>query len=203
MAGQLTFDATTGRYIEADGSLVPATAIRAALDGDLARITWETAKIGADLRAGRISLESWRMMMRTLIKQTHLTAATIASGGRASMTPEAYGRVGAAVRQEYAFLEQWVGEITGGWTLDGRLVSRAALYVQAARNTFHETQSAEMLKRGMTLERSVLHPAEHCAQCLVEAAAGFRPIGQMVPIGERTCGRNCKCTVVYSTEAAA
>jgi hypothetical protein len=197
----MRFDARTGRYLTANGETVPATAVRAALDSDIARLTRETARLADELRAGRISLEAWRMEMRTLIKQGHLTAATIARGGRLAMGPAAYGRVGAAVRDEYAYLEAWVDEIRAGWTLDGRLTSRAALYMNAARTTFHQTQAAEMLVRGMTLERSVLHPAEHCAQCVAEAEAGYRPIGVMVPIGERTCGRNCKCTVVYQGAA--
>jgi predicted ABC-type ATPase len=54
----------------------------------------------------------------------------------------------------------------------------------------------------MDLEKSVLHPAEHCQQCITESDAGFRPIGEMVPIGSRTCGRNCRCTVVYQRSNA-
>lgn len=202
MASRLTFDPQTGRFSTLSGRVVPPSEVRAAIDRDLVGLTRETERLAGDLRAGRLSLEAWRRDMRTLIKQSHLTMATLAQGGRAAMTPEAYGRVGGIVARENQFLEQWVEEIKAGWTLDGRLTSRSALYVNAARGTFHGVQSAEMLRRGVTLERSVTHPAEHCAECLAEAAAGFRPIGVMIPIGSRVCGRNCRCTVVFQRDAA-
>jgi hypothetical protein len=50
---------------------------------------------------------------------------------------------------------------------------------------------------GFEEARSVLHPADHCPGCLVEAEKGWQPIGAMVPIGERDCKGNCRCTVEY------
>lgn len=193
----LSWDDLAGRYRRADGRFVPATQVREELDKALSNAARRTVTLADDYRAGRIGLVVWRLQMRQVIKETHLYAAALAQGGWAQMTPEAYGRVGQVIRLEYGFLEQWVGQIQGGWVLDGRLTSRSQLYAAAARGTFHRIQAEQMLRRGMDMEKSVLHPAEHCAQCVSEAAHGFRPIGEMVPIGQRTCLRNCKCTVVY------
>jgi hypothetical protein len=199
----IRWDAQIGRFRYPSGMLVSAVQVRSELDKSLLATGRRVKSLGDDLRAGRISLDAWRVEMKQSVKDTHLRASALARGGWDQMTPTDFGRAGQRIKQEYGFLEKWVGEIRAGAPLDGRLGSRGQLYAAAARSTFHQVQAEEMLKRGMDLEKSVLHPAEHCQVCVDEAAAGFRPIGEMIPIGERTCGRNCKCSVVYQrTEAA-
>jgi hypothetical protein len=199
---KFTWDASAGRYRQANGRVVTQAQVRAAIDRDLQHLNTTAARLAGDLRSGRISLESWRVEMKRIIKHTHMGEAAIAKGGRAQMMPVDYGRVGQIVREEYRHLEGWVNEIKAGAPLDGRLQNRAKLYTQAGRATFHKVERLEMRDHGAEFERSVLHPADHCGQCVAEADAGFRPIGVMVPIGERECGRNCRCTVVYQRSAA-
>lgn len=201
-APKLTWIASAGRFQRADGRFVPESVVRAELDRSLMASQQRIRMLGDDLRSGRISLEGWRVQFKAEIKNAHLRGAALAKGGWERMGPADFGRVGQIVRGEYAHLEAWVGAIRDGAPLDGRLTTRGNLYAQAGRGTFHKVQEQEMLQRGVQLERSILHPADHCDQCIAEAAAGFRPIGQMVPIGERTCGRSCRCSIQYQREAA-
>jgi hypothetical protein len=194
---KLRWDRANGRFRDSQGRFLARSAIRAALDRDLARLNLDVAKLGDDLRAGRISLDQWRQQFRDIIKHVHLGSAAIATGGRAQMTDADLGRVGQIVRIHYQALEGWVQEINAGWVLDGRLASRSRLYVQAGRTTFHAVERDGMATRGFDEERSVLHDAEHCAECVLEAAKGFQPIGQMIPVGSRQCLSNDKCSVEY------
>lgn len=195
---RLTWDPDVGRYRRENGRVLSLVEVRRALDADAANLA-DYAKLLADqVVEGRISLDQWRGEMRTLIKQTHLTAAAMAKGGRAQLTPSDFGRVGQIVKTEYQRLDGWVTELIAGVApADGRMRPRAAMYAQAGRHTYHQIEAREMLDRGLDEERSVLHPAEHCGECLAEAAAGWRPIGLMIPIGSRTCLRNCRCGVEY------
>ena len=198
----LTFDPDLGRYHTAGGRVITAAQVRAEMDRSLLKTAQRTQRLGDDLRAGRISLDVWRVEMKSAIKDAHLRSAALAKGGWDRMTPSDFGRVGQLVRDEYRALEQWTEEIKTGLPLDGRLRTRGQLYAQAGRATFHQVQAVEMARRGMELERSVLSPADHCGQCVSEDRRGWRPIGQMIPIGERTCGRSCRCTVEFKREAA-
>jgi hypothetical protein len=200
---KLTWDESAGKYRRSDGRVVTAREVRLALDRDLLVLRNEAARLTERMRTGELAIDVWRAELRTLIKQTHLTSTAIAAGGRSQVSQAEWGLAGQIIREEYGHLDGWVVDILNGDApLDGRMQSRAQLYAEAGRNSFHEAERRDQQQRGMDLEKSVLHPAEHCWQCLAEAEAGFRPIGEMVPIGSRECGRRCRCTVVYARAAA-
>lgn len=199
----LRWDAAAGRYRRANGSFVSAGVVRAELDKSLAVTAQRTRALAEDLRAGRISLDGFRTELRAVIKDTQLRSAALARGGWAQMDATAFGRTGQIIRSEYGYLEGWIAEIQAGAPLDGRLNARASLYAQAGRGTFHLVQAEEMVKQGTDLEANVLHPAEHCAECLAQTDMGWVEIGTLVPVGSRECMRNCRCTISYKRSAAA
>lgn len=84
-----------------------------------------------------------------------------------------------------------------GSCADGRFVNRAKMYAQAGRHTYEETRRSDMMTAGMTEARSIRHSGDSCYGCKTQAAIGWQPILQLVPIGTRDCLRNCKCTVQY------
>ncbi len=195
---RVLWDAEAGRYRDAaTGRFVTHTAIRRALEQSLANLTRRTDGLAADLRAGRISLVEWRNEMRDIVKHTQMAAAELARGGRAQMTQSDYGRVGQAVRRQYGFLEAWVEQIKAGLPFDGRMESRARQYLRAARTTYIANETRALSARGYDEVRSVLHPAEHCAECIAEAARGFVAVSQLVPLGSRTCRSNDRCSLEF------
>ncbi len=183
-------DPKTGRYIT-------QVAVRRALEESLANLVRLTDTLAGDLRSGRISLLKWRDEMRTIIKQTHLAAQELAVGGRRQMTQADYGRVGQQVRVQYGFLENWVQQIQAGKPVDATTESRARQYLRSARTAYMGHAARAMRERGFDEVRSVLHPAEHCAECLAEAGRGFVPLGALVPLGERICRANDRCSLEF------
>ncbi len=182
-------DPTTGRYIT-------RAAVRTALEDSLTNVERLTESLADDLREGRIGLAEWRSEMRDVIKQVHLMARQVAVGGRAQMTPADNGAVGQAVRQQYRYLEAWTEQIKGGRSLN-ELESRSAQYLRSARTSFFKHEASVNEDAGFDEIRSILHEAEHCAECIAEAARDWVPIGSHVPIGERTCRHNDRCTTEY------
>lgn len=194
----ILWDDALGRYRDAGtGRMVGRARIRQSLDQSLVNVRRLTDSLAIDLRAGRISLLDWRTEMRDVIKQVTLASHELAVGGRAQMTPADFGAVGRRVRTNYAYLERWVADIASGLPVDGRMEVRAAMYVAHGRVTFAAVQQEQLRHRGFDEIRSILSPAEHCAECIAEAERGFIPIGQEVPIGSRQCLANDKCRVEY------
>lgn len=198
MASSYSFDVAARRYRDTHGRFVPSGQAMKALEKDLFAINQLTDKLAGDVRAGRISLEAWRVEMMDVIKHVHLGSATLAKGGRGMMTQEDYGRVGQIVRDQYSFLEDWTQEIARGEASLGQaLTSRARQYVTAGRLTYVAVRSADVGNVGFDQERSILSQAEHCATCVQQDALGWQPRGQMIPIGQRECHVNDKCTVEF------
>lgn len=184
------YDRLTGRYVSRD-------TMRSALDDVLAQAEAATRAEAEAFRAGKIALSEWQADLRATIKETMLQAQALASGGWEQLTQSDYGRVGAAVREQYAYLDRFTTEIRNGLPLDGRFLARAAMYAKAARPYFHDQQGELLADTGYTEERNVLHAAEHCEECLQQSAAGWVPIGTLIPIGARTCLGNDRCTMRY------
>lgn len=184
------YDRRTGRFVSRD-------TIRLALDDviDLAGV--EARDLSELLRAGKIDLAEWQRGMREIVKTTMLDAEALAHGGRGQLTQSDYGRVGAAVREQYRYLDGFTEEIRNGLPLDGRFLNRAAMYAKASRPFFHEEQSDLLADAGYTRERSILHAAEHCAECVDQSALGWVLIGTAIPIGDRECLANDRCTMQY------
>lgn len=196
------WNATARRYIDARGRFVSETILRKEIDGALASATLRVRALAEQLRAGQITVEEWELAMRGLSKEVHLYTAAAARGGWAQMGDDDYGRVGRIVRDEYAWIRNFRTEIEGGLPLDGRFLRRTELYAQAGRETFHKVERQGQLEQGNTLERSILGAADHCegeGSCIEQAARGWVTIGRLIAIGQRLCGRRCKCAIEYSS----
>lgn len=198
MAGEYSWSTVARRYRDPRGRFIPTGQALRSLERDLAGLDQLTDRLTEDYRSGRLSLEMFRLELQTVIKHVHMGAATLAKGGRAQMQPDDYGRVGQIVREQYQFLEDWTLDIANGIApLDGRLTSRARSYIPAGRSTYVTIRGVDLEDVGFDQERSVTQPAEHCDECLIEAAKDWQPRGQMKPIGKRTCRSNDKCRAEF------
>lgn len=187
------------RYVNAATKrFVKREQVRQALDIALDRSRNEVARLSRELVAGRINLADWQKAVAQEVKSMHMASGALAAGGWAQMTPQMTGRIGRIIRDEYAYLANFAAQIKSGQQkLDGSLVTRANLYAQAPRGTYHAIEQRGMMEQGKTECRNVLGPADHCEGCLTETAKGWVPIGALVPIGDRLCLANCRCSISY------
>lgn len=199
-----TYDEASGRYREiSTGRYVSAQRIREEIDLALLARERQMRSLAEQLRTNQIGLDVWASEMRVLVKDVHLYSAAAAKGGWAQMSQADYGRVGQLVRVQYEYLNGFVADIASGkQMLDGRFLRRVALYGEAGRATFHTIEALEMDVRGMDEERNVLHPADHCGDCVSMSELGWVQRGKLIPIGQRQCLTGCHCTIEYRSSAA-
>ena len=217
---QYLWNEAAHNYVDrATGRFVGRQAVRDQLDNVIDASSQVMRAISQQLREGDISLAEWQIQMMQQIKTTHLAGAAMQRGGWQQMTQadfmgqqaeeEAEADSGlpplgpillasagltVIVRREYGFLRDFAEQIVNGkQKLDGTLVRRAALYGQQGRPTYLTFWDSTAAQRGFDEERSILQPAEHCAECVDEDAKDFQPLGQMIPIGRRICRGNDRC----------
>lgn len=193
------YDPRSRRYRNAaTGQYVPASDVRQAVD---AVIDAETAKIrgiSQSLIDGKINLAEWQLQTTALLKSLHVAMGLAANGGLKQTSPSDLGYIGSLLKEQYAYLRQMTVDIkTGKQPLDGTLLARSALYCQAARSTYQDVLGRVAGIGGCTEEKSEIGMADHCDLCLQEASKGWQPIGTLIPIGERTCRQNCRCSMSY------
>jgi hypothetical protein len=184
-------DPATGRFISRD-------TVRQIVDQLIEKSRQRVQAASEQLRSGSLDLGEWDSVMRQEIKRTQLSTTSLLRGGWNQMTAADYGRVGSNVRVQYHYLDGFVGDLRSGrQRMDGSFFNRAKLYPANARVTFHEQQTAQLDALGYTEELNVLHPAEHCVECIDARARGWVPIGTNVPIGKRQCVGNDRCSMRY------
>lgn len=113
------------------------------------------------------------------------------------MRPGDYGAIGAEIKKEYTYLNRFASEIATGYPLGGAFTARAQMYMEAGRKTYYDQLDQVQLAHGMTEERNVLHPADHCQECPGLTELGWVEIGELPQIGTRQCMRHCKCDKEY------
>ena len=200
----LSFDDNAGRFRDAaTGRFVAESTVRRVIDELADGASERMAALSQAMLEGNLSLAEWQAGMMRTIKQSHVASATIAHGGAARMTPVEYGRVGREIRSQYGYLAQFAAQVASGeQPLTDGLGARARQYGQAARAIFERVRGTDQMRRGYQSERNVLAPAEHCAQCREQTHRGWVPIGSLIPVGQRTCRQNCRCSIRYQREAA-
>jgi hypothetical protein len=156
----------------------------------------------AELANGRITVQQWTLLMRDEIKNNHIAQYLLAHGGRDTMTPADWGRLGQTIRQQYQYLQKFAEDIASGNLTEGQIAARARMYVESSSQSFGQGHQAAMgapeLPQqpgdGKTQCRSNckcywdireleyqwdcywrLNPAEHCPDCL-ENAVRWNPL---------------------------
>lgn len=187
------------RYIDSRGRFVSRDEVRSAIDRALDQTEKRIRRITNDLRSGRMTLAKWELAMQQQIKNVHLYNAAAARGGFAQLTKADLGRVGQIVRRQYEYLDGFAAKLARGTTaLDGRMVVRASMYGQAGRGTYHKVDRSVHRDRGFREERSLLETGgRSCDECILEDARGWVPIGDVIPIGARTCLSRCRCGIEF------
>ena len=193
------WDPGSARYRDSAGRYVARARIASLLERS---INGRERRVLAGVQAladGAITPKVYAARTAELLKRQYLQNAALAAGGWDKLTPADYGRIGGKLRQEYRRLAGMANGLANGTVSLPQAQNRVHMYLGNARETFHHVERARLKppKAGMTrLERRVLQPADHCADCLAYAAQGWMPEGMLpVPGQASACNGNCRCAI--------
>jgi hypothetical protein len=197
---QYVYDPRSRRYRDqVSGQFVTAKSVRFAVDTIIDAETVKVRDIAQRLIDGSINLAEWQIQTSSLLKTLHVAMGIAANGGFENTSNADLGFIGSLIKKQYEFLRNFAKQIKNGTqALDGTLLARAELYVQAGRGTYESVVARAARNGGSTQEKSILGAADHCGDCVGEAAKGWSPIGTLIPIGQRQCLSNCRCSMSYS-----
>ena len=202
---EFVFSKKTGNYrYKSSGHVVPSERISGWVDQASKKMAENLGNIAEDLRAGRINDAEWALRSIAEIKNGHRAVAMIGMGGKANMTNSDWGFVGSIIRRELNYFNGFANALDNrpaSAQLTDAFVSRAKSYAASIYAT-HEQMVRRRVLRDQTAawELNVLEPgAEHCEGCLEETSRGKVALGELIPVGFRTCGSRCRCRIEYLT----
>lgn len=196
---QYQYDPRSRRYRNrGSGQYLSAKTVRSAVDTVIDAETVKMRDLAQQLVDGSIGLSDWQMQSAQLLKSLHVAMGLAANGGLSNTSASSLGYLASQIKQQYQYLNKMALQIRRGeQALDGTLVARAALYTQAGREIYQNVIARAAKDAGCSEEKSILGSADHCGDCVEEAAKGWSPLGSLIPIGQRQCLSNCRCEMTY------
>lgn len=144
----------TGRYIGTKDMLALRDTYASAkrqMAGDLAR------RVGA----GEINIAQWEKAMRNDVRNSFIDQYVLAHGGRNSMTPADWGRIGSMTKDQYGYLHKMAEEIKAGTLTEKQIAARGGMYHDASISAY---ERAHALAYGMP--DLPVYPASGASACL-------------------------------------
>lgn len=193
----ITFDKNSGHYRTAGGRVISDAQINQQINNMVEASERNFRAISQNLTSGKINLAEFQVQFAEAVKTGHLVAAAVGAGGRNQMTVSDWGSVGAAVKEQYQFLNRFAREIEHGRLSSNQIEFRAGLYSKSIRSIYMKSQKKLKGSVGKSQCARILHARESCLACARWAAKGFVDIDEQPPIGGLMCKDFCLCTLEY------
>jgi hypothetical protein len=183
------------RTYSADGESLDSRTVRdwvrEAVDSSKERVR-EAAEA---YRKGEINLPAFVITIREEMVNAQTASAVIARGGREQMGNSEWGALGSRVRENNTYLRAFErGLANGEIPLDGRIDSRAGLYIDSAVVDYENEVIAREKDAGVATVVWICADDEaSCEDCV--DAAGEYPIDEVPALGSLSCVNNCRCTI--------
>lgn len=209
MAIDFYFNQKTQRYHYADGprkyEFISKEKVRGLVREHIDDTKEKVSQKTQELLSNKISLGEWETYLAQTLKETSIQFYKIGNP-KLGQDPQNdfrdYGRIGANLRTEYAYLRRFSAQIADGKLSPAQINARAKQYIEGAYFNFESGKKESHKRTGWIWERRWMSPVEHCKDCPVYAAQGWVPIGTLPGIGQRCqCGSNDKCYFEYSKSA--
>ena len=137
-----TYDPKSRRFRGPDGRYVSSAQVVGLRDQIISAKTARTASLVNSLYAGTLTPSGFVMAMRDEIKRTVMMEYMLGRGGINAMTQADYGRVGAILKPQYQYLNNFTTQIMEGKVTKTRAEQRAAMYIDSTRHAHSRGQSA-------------------------------------------------------------
>lgn len=128
------------------------------------------------LASGAIDVYDWQRAMEDEIKTTYIDQYILGHGGRNTMTPSDWGRLGAETRKQYGYLGRFTQQVLAGELTDEEgnlkpdaLRARAELYIEGSTGAYERGRAL-----GMGLPELPAYPGDGSTDCLVACRCSWR-----------------------------
>jgi hypothetical protein len=196
-----TYDRNLQRYRRDDGKFVSAADIADLTKYMIEKARERTTTIANDLIEGKIELAEWTRQTAIELKEIHSQQYLLGRGGLKNMTQRDYGILGARLKKEYNYLNNFAIDIRDGKMSIAQFQARLNLYLSATDASYHAARRESHKQAGFQFERRRLASSNNCNPCVSYASMGWVAIGTLPSIATACdCRANCKCFFEYSKD---
>lgn len=196
-ASKYKWNSLTRSYIPLRGSPIDTEALRSIVADIRFKASSKLATLGTSISSGTLTnTAQFAVEFKTELKNLYVSTHILARGGVSQMDQKAWGKLGAALKQQYAHANMLILDIENQRIPLGEgLLRRVDLYTNSAwgaQGEFENVVRDRELALG-SLEQRVLGPSkENCAGC-ISVSYKWMASGLLPDIGDMECGPGCNC----------
>lgn len=154
-----SFSPSAKRYrSDSTGRFIAKSVVTEIRDAVVDAAADEARDLAGKVVRGEITAAEFRDGMRVAIRNSHGANYIFGKGGVRSMTPSDWGRMGQSLREQYAYLEDFIRDIQGGIVSEAQAANRAKMYTDGGVKAFEMGQAATWGVAGTIPE----YPGENC-----------------------------------------
>lgn len=192
------WDEAAATYRGPDGRFASQLDLEDALEDLITDSSFAMSGFVEDLASGAITLDEWQVAMAEELRTINTISLSLGRGGWGRVTQSDWGRLGANMREQYRFLNDFAFQLGSGEISLAQAQHRATMYANQGWQHYWNGSTSAKKAAGFTQERRVLGSAEHCDDCIGYAAQGWVPIDTLPPPGKDSqCRANCRCSKQY------
>jgi len=196
------WDAEQQRYLTARGRALTAKEVRGLIDGLVKTSAARMKAWASQMQTGKLSVPKWQALMAKEVKNLHSATVVIARGGRGSMTPRDWGKLGADLKFQFKHLRDFALAVPR--TIVERtaaIPARAEMYGTAGIGSYENSVLDRNIEFGLSIARRVMaRGVDSCDVCIDEDDLGWQDINEIRRIGDSPCGARCNCIIEYEEE---
>lgn len=126
----------TQSYRDETGHVVTSEQVREWVLESIRKSGDAVTELARLLAEGKLSLDDWRDLMRQEIKDEYLALFLLGLGGLALLRAEDILLLTELLREQFAFLDNFAGEIGEGLVSDAQAMARARMYTSSAWQSY-------------------------------------------------------------------
>lgn len=167
-----SYDKSSNRYRnDATGRYMSNAQMLSVRDAFIDKQKTAVRQLANDLAERRITVQEWTVKMRSVIKTTILDEYLLGIGGRNMATSRDYGRVGALVKDQYAFLNNFANDILNNASMtEDQIGARSEMYVSSGTESF-EIARVKSYSQDLDLPQ---YPGDGQTVCLTNCKCHWR-----------------------------
>lgn len=196
-----TYDRNLQRYRRDDGKFISTQDIKDLTQYMIGKARVRTESIANALIEGNIELSEWTRQTALELKEIHSQQYLLGRGGLKNMTQRDYGILGARLKKEYQYLNNFAADIRDKPMSIAQFQARLNLYLSSTDASYQIARRESHKKSGFEFERRQLGSSNNCDPCLSYSSMGWVAIGTLPAIATACdCRANCKCYFEYSKD---
>jgi hypothetical protein len=215
-----TWDPQNQDYVSATGTTLDnADLKRLSIMFSTAIETSELEPLAEQMATGAIDIDDWQDQTAAILKELYVAQALLAAGGESNLAPDDIktleGSVSSGTGLQFAMdrlanFGTQIDEGDPGVSTVPAIVNRSGFYADTANIVYESIKRAshgraidDTGRQLFMFEKNILAPGDNCSDgkftegCIEQTEAGWVPLDQLVPIGQRTCSFRCRCSMSY------